>query len=292
MNNGMTEKQTAVSIGKFESLHKGHQKLIKKILAQEKNGLYSTVVTIEQENLPRVFTRAERMRTLERMGVSSQVLLFLDAIRMMEPEQFVKEILVDRLHAGYVACGTDFHFGYRCRGDAAMLESFGKLYGFAVEPVEKETEDGRKISSTWVKEALSAGDMQTVSRLLSRPYFIEGTVCHGRRLGHTLGMPTANIQVPADKLVPLCGVYLGTAEVDGISYRSITNLGHKPSVQSADAPISAETYLYAFEGDLYEKEIRVELAQFVRRERRFESIAALKAQIREDISHGCTRGSG
>lgn len=289
MNNGMTEKQTAVSIGKFESLHKGHQKLIRKILAQEKNGLCSTVVTIEQDNLPQVFTRAERMRALVRMGVSNHMLLFLDAIRTMEPEQFVKEILVDKLHAGYVTCGTDFHFGYRCRGDAALLETLGKTYGFAVESVEKEIEDGREISSTRVKEALSAGDMQTVSRLLGTLYYMEGTVCHGRRLGHTLGMPTANIQVPADKLVPPCGVYLGTTEVDGISYRSITNLGHKPSVQSADAPVSAETYLYAFDGDLYEKEIRVELAQFVRRERRFESIAALKAQMQEDISHGCTR---
>lgn len=286
MNNSMIRRQTAVSIGKFECLHKGHQKLIGKILAQEKKGLCSTVVTIEQENLPQVFTRAERMRMLARMGVSNHVLLFLDAIRTMEPEQFVKEILVDRLHAGYVTCGMDFHFGHCCRGNAAMLETLGKTHGFTVEPTEKEIEDGREISSTWVKEALSAGDMQKVSRLLGSPYFIEGTVCRGRRLGHTLGMPTANIQVPANKLVPPCGVYLGTTEVDGTSYQSITNIGHKPSVQSADAPVSAETYLYAFDGDLYEKELRVELAQFVREERRFESIAALKAQMQEDIARG------
>lgn len=282
----MAKERTAVSIGKFESLHMGHQKLISKIRAQEKNGLCSTVVTIEQENLPQVFTRAERMRMLTRMGVSGHVLLFLDAIRTMEPEQFVKEILVDRLHAGYVTCGVDFHFGYCCRGDAATLQACGKTNGFLVEPVEKEFRDGREISSSWVREALSAGDMRTVSCLLGQPYFIEGTVCRGRGLGHTLGIPTANIQIPADKLVPPCGVYLGTTEVDGTSYQSITNIGRKPSVQKLDAPVSAETYLYAFDGDLYEKEIRVALARFVRKERRFESVDALQAQMREDITLG------
>lgn len=282
----MTEKRTAVSIGKFESLHRGHQKLIGKILAQEKNGLRGTVVTIEQENLPQVFTRAERMRTLARMGVSSHVLLFLDAIRRMEPEQFVKEILVDRLRAGYVACGVDFRFGYRCRGDAAMLGALGEAYGFLVEPVEKETDGGREISSTRVREALLAGDMQTVTRLLGGPYFIEGTVRRGRGLGHTLGMPTANITVPEDKLTPPCGVYLGTAEAEGVSCKSITNIGHKPSVQPAGPALTAETYLYDFDGDLYGKALRVELGRFVRRERRFESVEALQAQMREDISLG------
>lgn len=280
------EKKTAVSIGKFECLHRGHQKLVANILAQEKNGLSGTVVTINQSGAPQLLTVRERERVLAKLGVGRSVPYFLEDIRMTAPEMFVKEVLVDRLHAAYVTCGTDFRFGHDCKGDARLLCALGDQYGFAVEPVEKERQDGRVISSTWVKEALCAGDMETVNRLLGFCYFLDGTVAHGSRLGHRLGMPTANLLPEADKLLPPAGVYASLTETDGAVYQSITNVGRKPSVQGKDAPVSAETYLYDFHADLYGKEIRVKLLKRFRAEQKFADIAKLQQQMRADLKQG------
>ena len=203
----------------------------------------------------------------------------------MEPEQFVKEILVDKLDAKVVVIGEDFRFGYKRRGDAQLLKELSSQYGYEVQVFEKVRVDGEIVSSTNIRKAIEDGNMEFAERMLGEPYSLSGEVVHGKKLGRELGMPTANVIPDKQKLLPPFGVYASKTLVDGIWYDGITNIGVKPTITEEKVRL-AETFLFDYHGDLYGKEIRTNLYHFEREERKFESIDALKAQMEEDCQFG------
>lgn len=276
-------EDTAVTLGKFDGVHRGHQQLVQRIL--KKKGLKSVMFTINNHRDGCLMTVEEKRRMLEPMGLSYLIdCPFVPEVSGMDAEDFVREILADRLHAKYIAVGADFRFGYQRKGDAALLLRLQEKYGFWVEVIEKETCRGREISSTYVKEALAQGNMELANELLGYHFFISGEVLHGRKLGRTLGIPTTNLVPTTKKILPPNGVYLSRTILDGKAFPGITNIGYKPTIGENFRGV--ETYLFNYDGDLYGEVIDVELWKYKRPEIRFESVDALKAQMQADISFG------
>lgn len=281
------EGKSAVTLGKFDGLHRGHQKLIRRILEEEKKDpeLKSVVFTINPKTLGRLLTPDEQRDMLERQGISRLIQCpFIPEISGMEPERFVREILVERLHTAFLAVGTDFRFGRDRAGDAAMLAALGEKLGFRVEIVDKECYGDREISSTYIREALEAGNLGLAAELLGYPYCVMGEVRHGRQIGRTLGMPTINLVPGGEKYLPENGVYASLTEINGKTYPGITNIGFKPTVGESFRGV--ETYLFDFEQDVYGQYVRVGLHAFERPEQRFGSMEALKEQMHRDILFG------
>ena len=287
-------EESAVTLGKFDGIHKGHQKLMKQILEKKKQGLKSVVFTFGQMpgtvflgNKGRtILTGKERQRHLKSMGIDYMIECpFVVQIIQMEPEKFIEEILVNQLHAKYIAVGPDFRFGHNRRGDCTLLQKLSEKYGYEVEVFEKECLEDQIISSTYVREMLEKGEMESVANLLGYPYYVEGVVIHGHKIGRKLGLPTTNILPDDEKMLPPNGVYLTKTLFDGKELFGITNIGVKPTISGAEVK-GIETHLFDFEGDLYGKELIVEFYAFRRPEQKFESLDALKQQLAKDIQWG------
>lgn len=281
-----------ITLGKFDGVHRGHQKLIR--LVHEigsKKGWKTAAFTFDvspqvkmgMRRSQLLMTNEERRTRLEKLGLDYLVECpFTDEIKNMEPEDFVKKILVEKMQARALVVGEDFHFGKRRRGDAALLLKMGEELAIEIHVEPKEQDGNRDISSTYVREELSLGHMEKVTELLGNPYSVKGEIVHGNHIGHTLGFPTIN-QIPEPiKLLPPNGVYLSRTLVDGREYDGISNVGTKPTVQGKKI-LGIETHLLFFSGDLYGKEARVQLLSFRRPEKKFDSLDELKAQLDSDI---------
>lgn len=288
------EGPSAVSLGKFDGLHRGHQKLIRHVLDQKKKGLSAVIFTFEKNPTrflsglsgQNIMTNQERKEMLERAGIDCLLECpFLPEVAHMEPEVFVEKVLAGQLHASFVAVGKDFRFGYQRKGDYQLLRQMGENLGFRVEVIEKEKSHGRDISSTYVREALHEGNIPLANELLGYRYFVSGEVLHGREIGRTLGLPTTNLLPPADKLLPPNGVYLTRTFLEDETYYGITNIGYKPTV-GGETHKGVETFLFDFEGDLYGKHLTVEFLEFERPEQKFKSLEDLKARILSDVYWG------
>lgn len=281
-----------VTIGKFDGRHRGHQKLLKRMLeVKEETGLKTAVFTfdmtpgavVEGKNQTVITTNLERKNNLERIGIDYLVEYpFTEETVHMAPEDFVKDILVGRMNARIIVVGTDCSFGYRGAGDASSLEEWKKRYGYELIVIHKEQDDNRDISSTYVREELDAGNMEKANELLGEPYAVHGIVVHGNHIGGSvLGFPTANLLPPPEKHLPAFGVYVSKVYVDGVYYGGVTNIGRKPTV-SGDSPVGVETFLYGIDEDIYGKNIEVQLLSFIRPEKKFDGLKQLKAQIGRD----------
>ena len=284
------EVRSSVTLGKFDGLHRGHQKLINLIRREQGEKNRSVIFTFDVS--PRSYilhsppkyllTYEERRELAENLGVDILAECpFTEALMHMEPEDFVKEYLAERLHARYLAVGPDFRFGYQRRGTPELLKELGRTYGFRTEIVEKEKYKGRDISSTFVREELEKGHIEEVNQLLGYTYFTKGEIVHGRQLGRTIGIPTANLIPPVIKKLPPNGVYITESLIQGKTYQGITNVGYKPTVK--ENFLGVETYLFSCNADLYGQEARVELLAFLRPEEKFPSVEALKQQLRKDV---------
>ena len=286
-------EQSAITLGKFDGIHKGHQKLIGKIQEKKSEGLKSVVFTFGQMPGTHFFgkgrtilTPVERRRHLEEMGIDYMVECpFVRELIMMEPEQFIEEILVKRLCVKYIAIGPDFRFGHDRRGDGRLLKKYASVYGYEVEIFEKECLEDKVISSTYVRHMLENGQMEVVKNLLGYPYYVSGTVVHGHAIGRTLGIPTINLLPDEEKILPPNGVYLTRTLIDGKAYFGITNIGVKPTIGRKEAK-GVETHLLDFSGDLYDRDLIVEFYEFERPERRFYSLDELKDQLEIDVQWG------
>ena len=287
-----TDQKTAVTIGKFDGLHRGHKRLLQEIL--QADGMIPCVVTFDP--LPEAYfgsleggllsTREEKRRAFDRMGVELLVELpFGKEIAGMEPERFVTEILQGRLHAGLVAAGPDLSYGDKGRGDFGLLRRMSENCGFVTREIGKEEYKGREISSTLIRGMVREGNMEEARECLGAPYQILGTVLHGNALGRTIGIPTVN-QIPeSDKLLPPNGVYYSTVCLDGKEYPGMTNIGSKPTVSRSGA-ITVETHLYDYDGDLYGRVITTSLLSYRRPERRFSSVQELEQTMQADLDAG------
>lgn len=291
------KRASAVSLGKFDGLHRGHQKLISHLLEQKKNGLSAVIFTFEKNptrmlaglSAQNIITNEERRRKLEEAGIDKLLECpFVPEISNMEAEDFVRRVLLEQLQASFVAVGKDFRFGRQRKGDYYLLQHLGVELGFQVEVLEKEQSHGCDISSTYIREALYEGNIPLVNELLGYPYFISGEVLHGRKIGRTLGLPTINLLPSKDKLLPPNGVYLSRTRIGEASYYGITNIGYKPTV-GGENDKGVETFLFDYSGDLYGKHLQVELLEFRRPEQKFYSLEELKACILSDVYWGKNR---
>ncbi len=288
------DNETAITLGKFDGLHKGHEMLIERVIEHQKNdGVDSVVFAFDMaplyEKLEKkkesLITNEERVRRLLQRVDYLLECPFTDAVSKIEAEIFIKEILVKQFHAKYIVVGTDFRFGYRKKGDYHMLQQYGEEYGFHVEVIEKECYEGREISSTYIKEEVKKGNMQLAAHLLGYPYAVNGEVQYGKQLGRQLGFPTMNIVAPKEKLLPPNGVYVSSVLIDGKIYGGISNIGCKPTVSEKEQT-GIETFLFDYDGDAYGKKIEVQFHEHVRVEKKFDSVEALRNQVGRDIAYG------
>lgn len=288
-----TSKRSAVTLGKFDGLHRGHQKLVNKINAyKDAAGVDRIVCAFDMaplyERLKRPYqvlmTKQERGEHLEGKADYLIDCPFTEAFSEMEAEAFIRDILIGMFHAAYVVVGTDFHFGYKKRGDFQMLEAFQEQYGYHLDVIEKETYHGREISSTYVREALAEGKMELVEKLLGYPYTVEGVVEHGKQLGRTLGFPTFNVEPPREKLLPPRGVYLEQVKVDDRWYQAIGNVGVKPTVSNQKKTL-IESYLFDYADTAYGKNVQIRLHAFRRPEQKFQDIPHMKEQVDRDLAY-------
>ena len=283
----------AITIGNFDGAHKGHRQIMRRVrdIARE-NGWKAAVLTFDPHpsklvapnRAPRLLTTPEqRARLILEEGIDEVLILpFTAKIAQLTPEEFVHQILADKLQARAVLVGDNFRFGNRAAGDARTMEELGRNYGFSTEIVRAISWRGRVISSSEIRRLLEAGNVSLACRLLGRPYALQGRVVQGEGRGTKQTVPTVNLETAAEVL-PKVGVYVTrTRESNGSrSWPSITNVGYRPTFNGHG--ITIETYLLsAFDGATPE-EISVEFLRWVREERKFESPENLKAQILRDV---------
>ena len=281
-----TTEATAISLGKFDGLHMGHQLLVNRILKKKEEGLKALIFTFDFGNRPMLLLPEERRALLKKWGVDCLIEWpFVESLAHMEAEDFVREILVKRLHVKYLAVGTDFHFGHKRKGSYQLLEAMQEECGFEVEVVEKACYDGEEISSTRIRRELEQGHMELVNQLLGYNFSVTGEVLHGRQIGRTLGLPTTNLLPGPGKLLPPNGVYATRTRIADEIFEGITNIGHKPTV-GAEPRRGVETFLFDLDRNLYGDVITVNFYGFERPERKFESLEALKARIEQDVIWG------
>jgi len=277
---------TAVALGKFQGLHRGHMLLLNEILDLAKcKGLSSVVFTININNSKMINTKAERLEILEDLGVDINVDCdFTPTFASMEPFEFIKQVLHDKLHARYVVVGTDFCFGYKRSGTVETLMNYQTEFDYKVIPIEKLSIDNQIVSSSLIREHVTKGNMKSVSDFMGRNYFIEGSVTKGRMLGRTIDFPTIN-QYPTDnKLLPPYGAYETRVNIDGIWYKGITNIGDNPTI-SKNNKITVETHILNYSGDLYGRKLKVEFIRFLREQKRFRDVNELREQLILDKSN-------
>lgn len=282
--NDVNIADTVVALGKFEGLHKGHMLLINKVLQlSHETGKQSVVFSIDMLGTKRIYTIPERNRILEEIGIDFNITCeFTKKFASMKPEAFVKDVLVERLHPEYVVVGNDFRFGKNRQGDVALLEELGNRYGYEVLAFEKLREQGTVISSSYIREQIEQGNVDLIQEYMGRPYSIAGIVQYGKQLGTTIGFPTANLIPDEEKLLVPNGVYETSLILDNLRYRGITNVGDNPTVDD-DHKIKVETNILDYNGNLYGKYLKIEFIRQIRKEIKFDSIEALKNQIKSDI---------
>ena len=292
------KEPTVVTIGKFDGRHRGHQKLLGAMLKWKQEWGYKTAVfTFDMapaayiQGTPQkvITTNQERRNNMEKMGIDYLVEYpFKKEVAHLSAEEFLKAILLGQMHAKAIVVGTDCGFGYQRKGDARLLERLKEELGYELEVIEKEQDPGqhRDISSTYVKEELDRGNMEKVCELLGEPYAIHGLVVHGNHVGGpVLGFPTANVIPPPEKYLPPFGVYVSRILVDKTYYGGITNIGKKPTV-TGDNPVGVETFVFGLDKNLYGKQIEVQLLNFERPEKKFDSLEQLKSQLEKDKEYG------
>lgn len=283
---------SSVTIGFFDGVHLGHQAVIRR--AVELGGeqaLHPTVVTFDRHPLqtlspgkvpPLLTTLRKKAELIEELGVDRLfVLEFTEEVSRWTPETFVDRILVRGLNARHVVVGSNFTFGHRAAGNVGVLTELGAGLGFAVEGVGLFTLDGRRVSSTSVREALAEGDLDWPERALGRRYSVEGTVVPGAGRGKDLGFPTANLRTPAGIQLPGRGVYAGRAGTGGRWWKAAINVGINPTF--GEEPLHVEAHLLDFEGALSDSVLAVEFWVRLRDEVRFDSSGALARQMGDDV---------
>ncbi len=277
-------RRAAVTLGKFDGLHLGHQKLIEKVRRYQSDDVAGIVCAFDMGNVS-LLTGRQRRERLEGHVDYLIACAFTKELREMEAERFIEEVLVQRMRAAHVVVGSDFCFGYQKRGDVEMLKRYEAAGGYRVDVVEKEQYQGRVISSTYVREELAKGNVGLAARLLGYPYTAEGRVEHGRRLGRKLGFPTMNILWDEQKIAPRFGVYACEVLVDGAWRQGICNVGIKPTV-TEEKRLLVEAHVFDYQEDAYGKEICVRFREFERPEMKFASVGELKAQVEDDLQYG------
>ena len=285
------EEPTAIAIGKFDGIHRGHKEIFSNLFQAKKEGLKTAVFTFDpspetffsKKQIPELTTREEKRKLFENMQIDYLVEYpFAQATADVLPRDYVTDFLLHKMNGKLIVAGTDVSFGKGGKGNASLLRTMEKEYHFQLVIIDKILRGQKEISSSYVREEVAKGNMELVEELLGTPYFISGIVEEGKKLGRTLGIPTANIYPSSEKLLPPNGVYFCNVLCCGEKYHGVTNIGCRPTVQDGER-MSVETYLLDFDKNLYGRELLVELLHFSRKEERFESVRELSLCIKNDI---------
>jgi riboflavin kinase/FMN adenylyltransferase len=292
-DNAEIARPTVLTLGVFDGLHLGHQAIIRQVVDRARAvNAAATVLTFEphpravlhpESAPPLLQTFDQKIEALSVLGIDQTIVIHFDkAFAQIRAEDFLRDIVADRLHAKEVYLGTGFAFGHNREGNIELLRRVSSWHGFHADEVPEVRLRGCRIGSTRIRELLQQGRVNLARRMLGRPYGVEGRVVRGAERGIKLGFPTANIQ-PHNRVIPRGGVYITAALIDQQWRRSVTNIGTRPTFdQSKD--LSVETYVMNWSGDLYGDVVRVRFLHRLRDEKKFGSVADLKMQIEHDIT--------
>ena len=285
------EGETAVALGCFDGLHLGHRAVISH--AVEIARVHNPLLGLGQHAPKRLMSQSQKEQVLQQLGVAVLYNIDFSAVMHLMPERFVREVLQGTLHAKQVVCGHNYHFGVGGTADAPMLQALCARCGIGCHIIPAVKGLGQEVSSTRIRALVEAGEMQQVSVLLGRPFAIDFPVVHGKRIGRLMGTPTLNQPFPQDFVLPRFGVYASLVHYRGKTTHGVTNVGVKPTVSDHEQPL-AETWMPDYHGgdELYGESVTVELLAFLREERKFASIDALREEIHRNAEQAkelCSR---
>lgn len=281
---------TCVSFGHFDGLHRGHRAVINKLIEQEKKNLTSVLLSFDYvptnifgvEKV--IYNEEEKQMILAENAPNVMISYpFTKDTANMDPETFVKDILVDKLGVKVIVAGENCRFGKGCSGDIKTLESLASKYGYDVVCVDTAYENNEEITSKIIYNALCEGLLDKANKLLGHTFTMLGEIAHGKALGRTVGMPTANLAVSENKLIPKHGVYATLSEVDGKKVQGLTNIGKRPSVDDNDY-VTIETFLLDFSKNIYGKKVVLEVHSYIRGVHKFNNLDEVKKQVEKDIT--------
>lgn len=280
------KKKTAVALGSFDGLHKGHTAVIASALSLRASGLFPVVLLFDEHPQKILATAPDeilqkhlRRRILEDMGIEIVDISF-SKICNMKAEDFFRDILIKELNAGALCCGENYRFGAGGKGTCAVLENLCLQNGTKLQVSESVMFNGEPVSSTRIRTALKAGDIKSANEMLGRPFFYDGEVTQGDRRGRKMGFPTANQFFEDGFIVPAFGVYVSSVKVRGGEYCGITNIGVRPTFGKSKP--RSETHIENFDSDIYGENIEIKLLEKIRDEKKFSSMEELASQIKKD----------
>jgi len=288
-------RRACLAIGFFDGVHLGHQQIIRQAKGDaEQRDAISVVVTFDRhpasivapDRAPALIqTTGHRLHSIHSLGPEAVLLLQFDSLLREQPgDRFIRGMQKEIGGIQSICIGADFHFGYKRSGNVALLQQLGDELCFQVHGIQAVSLAGDTISSTRIRDAIRQGQLEAAGEMLGRPYSIMSRVVHGNHLGHTLGFPTANLDVTG-LVLPPNGVYVAQATLAGKRHHAVVNIGHRPTITPDTSTTHMEAHLLDFEGDLYNQELEVVLVRRLREERRFASREELQQQIRLDVSH-------
>ena len=286
-----TDQKTVFTLGTFDGVHVGHKKIIERLLnastANEKSLIltffpHPRMVLQKESDIKLLNTIKERTQLLEKAGLQNLIIHpFDEAFSRLTAEEFVKNILVDIFNIKKIIIGHDHRFGRNRTANIDDLILFGNEYGFDVEQISAQEIDEVSISSTKIRNALNQGKIELANEYLGYHYSFSGIVIHGKKLGRTIGFPTANLKISeAYKLIPSQGVYAVHCFIRNQKVNGMLNIGTNPTVEGQN--LSIEVHLFNFESEIYDQEVTVELIKRIRDEKKFESVDALRSQLEVD----------
>ena len=292
-DNAEIARPTVLTLGVFDGLHLGHQ-LIMQTVAERARAIDAvpTVITFEphpravlhpQSAPPLLQTLDQKIEALGVLGIEQAIVIHFDqTFSRIRAQDFLRDVVVDRLHAKEVYLGRGFAFGHDREGNIELLRQVSDRLGFRAEEVPEVRLRGRRVSSSRTRELLQHGQVNLARRMLGRPYGVEGRVARGDARGAAIGFPTANLH-PQNRVIPHAGVYVTATLIAGQWRRSVTNIGTRPTFE-AQAEISVETFVMNWSGDLYGDVVRVRFLHRLRDEKKFGSVDELKSQIKRDVA--------
>lgn len=282
---------TVVALGNFDGVHRGHQEIIKRAVGEAGNAnLKSGVFTFSNHtstliksmpDVKNILYCNEKIRLLDELGVDYLFNIpFTKEVLEMSPVDFIDKILVDKFNIREAYCGFNYSFGYKASGTAEVLLHEGLARKIGIHVQEPYMIDGVVVSSSYIRQLIEEGRMEECTKFMGRMYSIDGEIVMGNKLGRSIGFPTCNTLIDNTMVTPPNGVYVTSCVIDGVRRPSVTNVGNKPTVGVYDKNI--ETHIFNFNEDVYGKEIRVDFIKFIRPEKRFDGVDALKEQIQQD----------
>ncbi len=296
INEYESENRCAITLGKFDGFHRGHQKLLQVVenyarkSEDQKDKINSVVFAFDmckfrQEHAmdyAQIMLKEEQVSYLQAKVDCLIHCAFEEQIRCMSAQAFIEDIIVATFHAKYVVVGSDFRFGYQAKGNVEMLRICAKKFDYEVIEIEKETYQNQEISTTYIKEKIIAGEIEDANAMLGYDYYISGEVIRGQQLGRKLGFPTMNVTVPAEKILPPNGVYTIRVEIKDEVYDGIANIGVRPTVLETSG-IVVETHAFDYKDNAYGENIKVYFLDRIRSEQKFGSLDELKKQVHLDM---------